>query len=62
MFSDMAGFTSLTQKNEALAMELLEEAFEERSCWLVWCNVEPRFDWLRGDVEFASLMKAMKFG
>lgn len=39
----------------------LRKAFEERSSWLVWANVEPRFDWLRGDVEFSAMMKAMKF-
>ena len=39
----------------------LRKAFEERSSWLVWSNVEPRFDWLRGDPEFGSMMKAMKF-
>lgn len=42
-------------------VEWLKKAYEERSSWLVWCNVEPRFDWLRGNPEFASLMKAMKF-
>lgn len=36
-------------------------AFEERSSWLVWSNVEPRFDWLRGDAEFDALLKAMNF-
>lgn len=38
----------------------LWKAFQERSSWLVWSNVEPRFDWLRDDPGFASLMKAMK--
>jgi adenylate cyclase len=36
-------------------------ALEERSSWLVWTNVEPRFDWIRADPEFASLVEAMKF-
>jgi len=39
----------------------LQRAFEERSSWLVWSNVEPRFDWLRSDPDFESLMKAMNF-
>jgi tetratricopeptide (TPR) repeat protein len=39
----------------------MKKAFEERSSWLVWSNVEPRFDWLRGDPDFAALMKAMNF-
>ena len=36
-------------------------ALEERSSWLVWTNVEPRFDWIRADPEFASLVEAIKF-
>ena len=39
----------------------MRKAFAERSSWLVWFNVEPRFDWLRGDPDFASLLKEMKF-
>jgi adenylate cyclase len=39
----------------------LKKAFEERSSWLVWTNVEPRFDWLRGDPEFAAMMESMRF-
>jgi hypothetical protein len=39
----------------------MRKAFDERSSWLVWSNVEPRFAWLRGDPGFASLMNAMKF-
>jgi hypothetical protein len=37
------------------------KAFEERSSWLVWSNVEPRFAWLRDDPDFGALMEAMKF-
>ena len=39
----------------------LRRAFDERSSWLVWTNVEPRFDWLRGDPEFEAMIGAMKF-
>jgi len=48
-------------KDREETLKWLRRAFDERSSWLVWCNVEPRFDWLRGDSEFASLMKDMKF-
>jgi len=48
-------------KDRGQVLRWLGKALEERSSWLVWCNVEPRFDWLRGDPEFAALMKAMKF-
>lgn len=39
----------------------MRKAFDERSSWLVWSNVEPRFAWLRDDPDFASLMNEMKF-
>jgi len=48
-------------KDKFQVLKWLHRAFEERSSWLVWCNVEPRFDWLRDDPEYSSLMKAMKF-
>lgn len=39
----------------------LRKAFDERSSWLVWAKVEPRFDWLRGDADFESMLGSMKF-
>jgi adenylate cyclase len=48
-------------KDKEQVLKWLHRAYEERSSWLVWCNVEPRFDWLREDVEFSSLINAMKF-
>jgi adenylate cyclase len=48
-------------KDRGQVLKWLHRAYEERSSWLVWCNVEPRFDWLRDNPEFSSLMKAMKF-
>ena len=39
----------------------MRKAFDERSSWLVWSNVEPRFAWLRNDPDFAALIKEMKF-
>jgi adenylate cyclase len=47
-------------KDREQVITWMRKAFEERSSWLVWSNVEPRFAWLRDDPEFASLMKAMK--
>src|SRR5438445_3716658 len=38
----------------------LERAYRERSSWLVWMKSEPRFDWLRSDRRFVSLLKRMK--
>jgi len=39
----------------------MRKAFDERSSWLVWSNVEPRFAWLRDDPDFAALMQEMQF-
>jgi TolB-like protein len=48
-------------KDKEQVLNWLRKAYEERSSWLVWCNVEPRFGWLREDPQFSSLMAAMKF-
>jgi TolB-like protein/class 3 adenylate cyclase/Tfp pilus assembly protein PilF len=48
-------------KDRDQVMAWLRKAFDERSSWLVWSRVEPRFAWLRNDPDFASLMKAMNF-
>jgi TolB-like protein/class 3 adenylate cyclase/Tfp pilus assembly protein PilF len=41
------------------AFEWLEKAYEDRSSWLVWMKVEPRFDFLRSDARFDSLLEKM---
>ena len=51
-------YTGLQEKDNAF--EWLERAFQERSSWLVWIKVEPRFDVLRSDQRFDSLLKRMK--
>lgn len=48
-------------KDKEQVIAWMQKAFEERSSWLVWSNVEPRFAWLRDHPEFAELMRAMKF-
>jgi len=42
------------------ALKWLERAFQERSSWLVWARVEPRFDSLRQDPTFDSLLVRMR--
>lgn len=37
-----------------------ERAVRERSSWLVWINVEPRFDRLRSDDRFKALLRSVK--
>jgi len=48
-------------KDKEQVIAWLRKAFEERSSWLVWSNVEPRFAWLRDDPDFIDLMSDMKF-
>ncbi|MCI4352640.1 MAG: tetratricopeptide repeat protein [Thermoplasmata archaeon] len=51
-------FTGLGDTDQAMAW--LERACDERSSWLVWIKVEPRFDRLRSDPRFASLLRRMR--
>jgi DNA-binding winged helix-turn-helix (wHTH) protein/Tfp pilus assembly protein PilF len=39
------------------AFEWLEKAYSDRNEWLVWLKVDPRFDRLRSDHRFASLLR-----
>ncbi len=39
------------------AFQELEKAYEERSSWLVWLKVEPKFDSLRSDPRFTNLLQ-----
>ena len=48
-------FTALGDQDNALTW--LEKAYEERSGWLVWLNVDPKLDSLRSDARFAELVK-----
>lgn len=52
-------YNGFQDKEQVIAW--LRKALEERSSWLVWANVEPRFAWLQDDPDFASLMRAMNF-
>lgn len=38
-------YNGMKDKDQTVAW--LKKAFEDGSAWLVWANVEPRFDWLR---------------
>ena len=43
------------------AFTWLDKAFAERSHWLVWLRLDPRFDPLRSDLRFTELLRRMKF-
>jgi len=47
-------YSGLSENEQALIW--LRKAVEERSHWLVWIRVDPRFDTLRGDHRFQQLV------
>jgi hypothetical protein len=49
-------------KDRKKTIEWLENALKEKSSWLVWIGVEPRFDWLRTDPAFISIEKKIGVG
>jgi len=52
-------FAGLNDKE--LAIHWLQKAYEDRSHWLVWLNLDPRFDNVRSDPRFADLLRRMHF-
>ena len=48
-------YIDLGETDQAFAW--LEKVYEERSSWIVWLQVEPKFDRLRSDPRFATLLK-----
>jgi TolB-like protein/DNA-binding winged helix-turn-helix (wHTH) protein/Flp pilus assembly protein TadD len=43
------------------ATHWLQKAYEDRSHWLVWLNLDPRFDNVRSDPRFVDLLGRMHF-
>ncbi|MFT3791842.1 MAG: tetratricopeptide repeat protein [Rudaea sp.] len=52
-------YAGLGEKDQAFAR--LDEAFAERSHWLVWLRLDPRWKTLRGDPRFADLVGRIKY-
>jgi hypothetical protein len=46
-------------KDNAQTLVWLRKAVEERSHWLVWIRVDPRFDTIRGDDRFHQLVASV---
>ena len=47
-------YVGLGENDEAFAW--MQRAFEQRSLWLGYLNVEPQLDSLRGDARFRELV------
>jgi TolB-like protein/Tfp pilus assembly protein PilF len=52
-------YAGLGQNDDAFTW--LNRAFDERSHWLVWLRLDPRWDRLRPDPRFADLVSRMSF-
>ncbi|MBK9569208.1 MAG: tetratricopeptide repeat protein [Chitinophagaceae bacterium] len=48
-------YAALGNKNNAF--EYLEKAYQDRSNWLVWLKLDPRWDQIRSDTRFTELVK-----
>jgi TolB-like protein/DNA-binding winged helix-turn-helix (wHTH) protein len=52
-------FAGLEDRDQAMIW--LQKAYEGRSHWLVWLDLDPRFDNVRSDPRFRELLQRMKF-
>jgi hypothetical protein len=50
-------YTGLGEKDQTF--EWLEKAYLDHSPWLMWINVDPRFDSLHGDPRYGDLRRRM---
>ncbi len=52
-------YIDLGQKDQAF--EWLEKAYVERTQWMVWLKVEPKFESVRSDPRFTNLVRRVGF-
>ena len=50
-------YIGLQEKDQSL--KYLEMAYEDRSWWMTWLRVDPRFDSIRGDPRYQNLIRRM---
>jgi hypothetical protein len=50
-------YVGLGEKDQTF--EWLEKAYLDHSPWLIWLNVDPRFDSLHGDPQYQDLRRRM---
>jgi tetratricopeptide (TPR) repeat protein len=48
-------------RQNRLAIEWLETAYQQRDVWLTWLGVDPRFDDLRAEPGFQAILHKMHF-
>jgi TolB-like protein/Tfp pilus assembly protein PilF len=46
--------------SKSATFEWLDKAYEDRSTWLTWIKVDPRFDGIRDDTRYRDLLRRMK--
>jgi TolB-like protein/DNA-binding protein YbaB len=51
-------YAGLKKEKEAIAW--LQRAYEDRSDWLVYLNVDPNYDWLRSNTGFTQIIKQIE--
>jgi Flp pilus assembly protein TadD len=56
-YDTAAIYIGLQEKDQAL--KYLEAAYEDRSWWMIWLRVDPRFDSIHGDPRYQDLVRRM---
>jgi Flp pilus assembly protein TadD len=46
-------------KDTDQTFKYLEMAYEDRSAWIIWLRIDPRFDQVRGDPRYQDLLRRM---